>query len=244
MVNVFSYCLYGGYNDRYYPVLLENIRLAHIHFPEWKVYIWIAPDVEESFVGELKRFPNVVLRETGILGPKNMIERFCAIDEPGVDVMMVRDADSLLHWKDRWAIREFLQTDYVAHTIRDHEQHTARIMGGLWGLRKSAGIAVRKEYASYVEPVHLGHRVAHDQNFLIDVIYPKVVHQMLVHYSTGPVWPHEHSVSFPFEWTVDTFCGKTENVRPDTGEPPTVPKTFTFRRPHDGIELLTFLYTK
>lgn len=211
MVNVFSYCLYGPENPRYYPSMLTNLRLIQTHFPTWKVYVYVAPDVPESMLAAMRAYSNVVLKPTGRLGEKNMIERFFAIDEPEVDLMMVRDADSYVHHRDRWAIHAFVGTRYLAHTIRDHEQHTARMMGGLWGLRKSAGLRIQDLYSTYTEDTSRGHRVAHDQNFLMDVVYPRVRDVLLVHYSKGPVFSGETAVPFPFQWSPDFFCGRSED---------------------------------
>jgi len=221
MVNVFSFCLYGPENPRYYPGMLENIFLAGKHFPTWKVYVYYAPDVTETMVKHLKACSSVVLRETGELGPINMIRRFYAIDEDGVDLMMVRDADSRIHWKDRWAIREFVnQPEFVAHTIRDNIEHTARMMGGLWGIRKSSGLNLTYEYSKYREETDQGHRHGHDQNFLGDVIYPKVVSKLLVHFSNGRRLMNENAVEFPFEWINDIYCGRIESSFCETQQPP------------------------
>lgn len=221
MANVFSFCLYGPENPRYYPGMLENVYLAGKYFPDWKVYIYYAPDVAHTMVEHLSACSNVIMRPTGITGPKNMIHRFFAIDEPEVEVMMVRDADSRIHWKDRWAIREFVVSPQVAHTIRDNVEHTAKMMGGLWGLKKAAGINVQQQYASYVEDISLGFRNAHDQNFLADVIYPKVLPRLLVHYSLAPTFTGEnYVVRFPFEWTNDIYCGRIENEYIDMPPPP------------------------
>lgn len=220
MVNVFSFCLYGPYNARYYPGLLENIFLAGKYFPTWKVYVYYAPDVEESMLHHLKACTSVVLRETQEHGSINMIHRFYAIDEPDVELMMVRDADSRIHWKDRWAIRDFLsKPEFVAHTIRDNVQHTARMMGGLWGMRKSAGLSIRTLYASYIEDISQGHRLAHDQNFLGDVVYPIVLPKLLVHYSNGRYLKDEHAIEFPFEWINDIYCGRIESNFIDNPQP-------------------------
>lgn len=220
MVNVFSFCLYGPYNPRYYPGLLENVYLAGKYFPTWKVYVYYGPDVDASMIDQLRACSSVVLRPTGLLGAQNMISRFFAIDEPDVDIMMVRDADSRIHWKDRWAIREFLnRPDYIAHTIRDHKDHTAYLMGGLWGLRKSAGIHMEAEYANYKEDKSKGHRLAHDQNFLADVVYPKVLPKLLVHYSSARKFSGENAVAFPYEWSEDVYCGKVETSFVDRSQP-------------------------
>ncbi len=227
MVNVFSFCLYGPETPKYYKGLLENIYLAGTHFPTWKVYVYYAPDVTESMLNAMRPCSNVVLRPTDCLGEPNMIRRFFAIDEPDVEIMMVRDADSRIHWKDRWAIRDFAsKQEFVATTIRDHADHTAPMMGGLWGLRKSCGFRVETEYTSYKEDTALGHRLAHDQNFLMDVVYPKVLSRLLVHYGQGRIFANETIVRFPFEWSEETFCGKVENAFQDTPRPPRNPLAF------------------
>ena len=224
MVNVFSFCLYGPENPLYYRGLLENIYLAGLHFPTWKVYVYYAPDVTEQMVAHLAACSSVVLIPTHVHGAPNMIHRFYAIDEPDVDIMMVRDADSRIHWKDRWAIRDFLaHPQFVAHTIRDHVEHTARIMGGLWGLRKSAGISMRTLYAQYKEDLTQGFRVAHDQNFLADEVYPRVLTRLLVHHGSGPKWMNETDVvDFPFQWSSHIFCGRRETDYREYPQPPPI----------------------
>lgn len=237
-MNVFSFCLYGPENSKYYRGMHENIFLASKYFPDWKVYVYVAPDVEESMLQSLNTYTNVVLRLTGETGPINMIHRFYAIDEPEVDLMMVRDADSRIHWKDRWAIREFAkQPQFIAHTIRDNIEHTAEMMGGLWGLRKTSGLNMHEQYAGYKEDVERGHRFGHDQNFLSDVIYPKVVPRMLVHYSNNRRKIDETAVEFPFEWINDVYCGRIELEYLDTPEPPPKAGT-TWRRVVGSMPLL------
>ena len=236
MVNVFSFCLYGPENLRYYPGMIQNIELAEKYFPDWKVYVYVAPDVTPEMVEKMKAHSNVVLRHTGVTGAINMIHRFYAIDEPGVDLMMVRDADSRIHWKDRWAIREFLRRpQFVAHTIRDNPEHKAEMMGGLWGMRKSAEINIGHEYAAYSEDVSRGRRNGHDQNFLTDVVYPKVVLRMLVHYSCGRFFRNEYAVEFPFDWSNDMYCGRVEFEHVSNPDP--IPPFRLIRTPVGDIAL-------
>lgn len=215
MVNAFSFCLYGPSNPRYYTPLIENLKIIFQYFPSWKVWIHVGPDVDTSYLAVLRSFPNTVVVETGISGPANMICRFYTIDDPNVDLMLVRDADSLIHWRDRWAIQRFLERpDSIAHTIRDHKDHGTGIMGGLWGIRKSAGINIQQEYQRYLQ-VPTDHGVAHDQNFLATQIYPLVVSRMLVHYSNNMLLSGEIGEEFPFAWNETTFCGKIEIPSPE-----------------------------
>jgi hypothetical protein len=90
----------------------------------------------------------VIHRPTGKIGPILMMYRFLPIDEPEVELMMVRDADSRIHVRDRWTIHEFIKSQHKAHVIRDHPYHTTPLMGGLWGLKKGLVDSVGK----YVHP--------------------------------------------------------------------------------------------
>lgn len=219
MVNVFSFCLYGPRNQRYYRPLLQNIQTVAQYFPEWKIYIYIGSDVDPDYLKVLQTYSNVVLRATNVTGPINMIHRFMAIDEPEVELMLVRDADSLIHWRDRWAIYEFLKhPESVAHCIRDHKEHLAFLMGGLWGLRKSAGLVMSHEYTAFKNnPEDFG--IAHDQNFLAGQIYPKVKDRLLVHYSNGLLRGGERGEEFPFAWTDEMYCGRIEIPPPPQDKP-------------------------
>jgi len=209
-MNVFSFCLYGPYNERYYPGLLQNIQLIYRYFPTWFIYVYVGSDVTAEMVSTLRSTPRVFVCMTGITGIVNMIHRFFPIDDPNVEIMMVRDADSRIHWRDRWAINQFVNSSYVAHTIRDHTEHKCRIMGGLWGMRRSAGVNVQQQYALYeANPEWRG--MAWDQDFLSSRIFPLVSTRLLAHIGSGPSFPPEKKEPFPTRWTDDVYCGKIES---------------------------------
>lgn len=205
----FSFCLYNPHNPFYYDGLLENISIIKQHFPGWGIYVYIGNDVPSWFLEKLAA-AGCRIRMTQETGHKTMIHRFFAIDEPDVDAMFVRDADSRVHWKDRWAIRKFLESPYIAHTIRDHPEHIARMMGGLWALKKSPRIpSIRALYEEYKATGNDVSRVGNDQVFLGKHVYPLVKSSLLVHYSHMSVlYPFEHAVQFPFEWSDSLYCGK------------------------------------
>jgi len=163
-----------------------------------------------------------------------MIYRFLAIEEPGVELMIVRDADSRVHWKDRWAIQEFVASTYKAHAIRDNPVHVIPMMGGLWGLRRSAGLPVYSCFQHYKDnQVFLD--MGKDQTFLNMYIWPRVRGSLLVHSSINYNTGYDVLVPFPFKWTNDIYCGRVEPIgytepeMPDGIVPefrvPSVPKT-------------------
>lgn len=215
MVNAFSFCIYGREQPKYHTGLLENIQLASVHFPDWQVVVYVGSETPATYIRTLEVLPNVRVRLTGIVGHRNSLYRFFAIDEPGVDLMMVRDADSRIHWKDRWAIHRFLESGKTAHIIRDHQDHSTAILAGLWGLRKGVlPRPIRDMVAEWV-PEHAGSGDAADplgfgidQNFLKLVLYPQITSDALVHYSFNCLYAGEHAEKFPFEWTDALYCGQ------------------------------------
>jgi protein O-GlcNAc transferase len=224
MVNVFSFTLFNGYTDKYYKGLLENLDLIKTHFPSWFAYVYIGNNVSEDFVEKLRGIQFVRVRMTGKVGFINTVDRFYAIDEPDVELMMVRDTDSRIHWKDRWAIRDFLaRRVYGAHVIRDHEQHGMYMLAGLWGIRKEVLIkqqlSMKRLFDEWTPVIGnsgdqsdpLGFGV--DQNFLACEIYKRIVTTLLVHNGANRSYiysNYEKSVKFPFVWTNDIYCGRVE----------------------------------
>lgn len=216
MIKVFSFCLYGPPNPRYYPIpIVQNIHLIATHYPGWKVYLYVSPDVDAGFLERVATYPNVVLRHTGKLGGINRLERLFAIDEPDVETMFVRDADSRVHWKDRWAINDFLsKPQFVGHVIRDHDEHNARILAGLWGMHKSAGLGIKGLFELYLkDPIDLGYgKDGVDQSFLGSYVYHLLKSRLLVHYSNQRALRGEHVVEFPFTFTEGFYCGKVDGA--------------------------------
>jgi hypothetical protein len=243
MVRVFSFCLYGPETPYYYRGMLENLELIQKHFPDWKVYIYLGIDVPDHTRERLASYPSVVLRETGITGPKTMVHRFFAIDEPEVELMLVRDADSRVHWKDRWAIREFLrQSQFTGHSIRDNVVHKIELCGGLWGMRKIPEVSIRALHDQYAaEYIGSGQlRVnGYDQDFLKLYVYPHLAARgLLIHYSNKCLLNGERGVEFPFGWSNETFCGRGEvGVFIDVPEPPRPTKTILDRLPRGTLSL-------
>jgi hypothetical protein len=247
-IKVFSFCLYGPERPLYYLGMIENVELIQQHFPEWKVYVYHAPDVTEQMITKLRSYSNVVLRPTGVTGPVNMIHRSFAIDEPDVEVMLVRDADSRVHWRDRWAIHDFLNSpEYLAHTIRDNKVHTVALMGGLWGMRKGMNINIQDEYIKY-KSTETEVLYGADQQFLQIVIYPKLLPKLLVHHSNNTLYAGEHPREFPFEWKEDCYCGKVEleHLEPSRFVKFNVlkPDAFAVPKPNENTNLLKFLHKR
>lgn len=53
MVKVFSFCLYGAYNPKYYLGLKENIEIIIKDFPLFEIYIICGNDIDKIVFFEL-----------------------------------------------------------------------------------------------------------------------------------------------------------------------------------------------
>jgi len=138
--------------------------------------------------------------------------------------------------KQKWAAainRLKIIVEYVCHIIRDSPDHNARIMGGLWGLRKGAVPSVRALWsgwtpasAGFGDPNDLeGYGV--DQNFACLAVYPRVAEQALVHFSHNQFRSETRAVPFPFRYTNDVYCGRCQAAGQFVDSPaPTVPFAF------------------
>jgi hypothetical protein len=233
-MNVFSFCLYNPYLPFYYEGLLENIELIHKHYPTWGIFVYTGNDVPDSFK-DILRSLNVEIRETNETGPINMAYRFLAIEEPGVTLMMVRDADSRVHWKDRWAINEFVSSKYLAHTTRDSPVHLIPMLGGLWGLKRSAGVPVLMCFEDYKQNQTNMSGIGKDQSFLNTYVWTRIAHTLLVHSDLKFSAPGDTIVPFPFEYTNEIYCGRVEPI--GYVEPPVSP----LKRVQTSPILLSFL---
>jgi protein O-GlcNAc transferase len=220
-MKVFSFCLYNPYKPLYYDGLLENMTLIRRHYPDWGIYVYIGNDVPIEFTQRLE-YAGAILRYTNVIGPMNMIHRFLAIEEPDIELMVVRDADSRVHWKDRWAIDEFVKSSFLAHSVRDCPVHSIPMLGGTWALKRDANVPIGCCFDHYKNSRStfgdVDDTIGKDQTFLNYYIWPRVRHSLLVHTSITFQVEGDTIVPFPFEWTNAIYIGRIES--PGYIEPP------------------------
>ena len=178
-MKVFSYCLYG--NDlKYLLGMCVNIEIIRNTFPDWLVFIYYR-DLPAAFFAKISKYSNVRMFNAKYEGANIMFDRFTAIDDPAVSIMFVRDADSRIHERDRWAINEFIKSGLGAHIIRDHPHHKFHMLGGLWGLKQGVlKFKIQDSFAKY-EIANKQPQWGRDQEYLKDIIYPVIKGNVLIH---------------------------------------------------------------
>ena len=69
--------------------------------------------------------------ETGRM--HKMTWRFLVLGDPTVRKFASRDLDSQISGRERDAVRQWENSEFLFHGMRDHPHHYAPILGGMWG---------------------------------------------------------------------------------------------------------------
>jgi len=153
--------------------MLKNIQQITTLFPEYEIWIYCGNDVPESYINQYTSYPNVKLIHCPFTGGRLMVYRFFCIDDPDVEVMITRDADSRFEKRDSWCISNFINGTHTLFTIRDHPWHGHAMMGGLSGFKKIDGMTMQAWYAEYIQTLTETQKDAYycDQLFLEKYVY-------------------------------------------------------------------------
>ena len=129
--NIFSFCLYG-HQKKYCEGLLENIQIIEKDFPDFEIWIYLGLDVPQEYINKYRKFNKIkVINVSDSL----KCSRFFAIDNEECNIMICRDADSRIHSRDIWCIKEFINSTKKCHIIRDHYWHKDKISAGMWAVK-------------------------------------------------------------------------------------------------------------
>ena len=135
--NIFSFCIYGS-NPKYVEGMVKNLEQIRHYYPTFQTWIVVGNDVPSEYIEKYQSFPNVKLTHVSCSGGRLMTYRFFPIDDPSVECMIVRDADSRISERDHECIKRFIDSEFTLFTIRDHYYHKCPIMGGQWGIKRTS----------------------------------------------------------------------------------------------------------
>jgi hypothetical protein len=106
------------------------------------------------------------------------------------------------------AVKEWENSDWGFHIMRDHPQHGATILGGMWGIKKG----VIPNLAELIGDFQKGDFHQVDQHFMGQIVYPLIKGNVLVH---DPIFAKK---PFPSQRVGYEFVGQVfdEQDRPVT----------------------------
>lgn len=195
MKKIISFSLYGV-QIKYSYGMISNVEIAQVIFPDWICRIYYGKSVPSEIVEQLKTYPNVelCLMDEGEEYIFPMMWRFLAIDDDDVEVMISRDADARLSYREKHCVDIFMESNYLLHSIRDNPSHN-NIMGGMWGIKKNNRVKMNELSKDWK-----GHYYDSDQKFLREKLVPLFNDSYLIHCST-------YLKTFPIEKTNEYFVG-------------------------------------
>ncbi|XP_043200505.1 uncharacterized protein LOC122369664 [Amphibalanus amphitrite] len=143
--NVISFSFYGNASSVFFGGIEANLAKVPEIYPGWVVRVYNDINMSEPRQRELVcdvqcRYDNVDFCDVhdlpglGDLSKKfGMIWRFMPLADDTVERFIVRDLDSLIGWRERAAVDDWIASNRTFHAMRDAPAHGTEILGGMWG---------------------------------------------------------------------------------------------------------------
>jgi protein O-GlcNAc transferase len=178
MKKVISYSLWGQ-NPKYLTGALRNADVAKDMYPDWICRFYCFQCVPSPTIAALESRDNVEIILVPRVGDwRGLFNRFVAIDDPDVDIMIVRDCDSRITTREVEAVKQWLSTGMGFHIMRDHPYHKFFCLPGLIGVRKGT---FGKTITQLINEFNIENKYGSDYEFFYKKISPLVQGNMFVH---------------------------------------------------------------
>ncbi|MFH0919397.1 MAG: hypothetical protein V1913_03475 [Fibrobacterota bacterium] len=201
--NVICFSLWGK-DPKYLRGAVANARLQKVHYPGWVSRFYVDDTVPEEVIGELKALDSEIIMKPRGEGYQGLYWRFEAGFDPGVGWFIVRDCDSRLNGREAAAVREWMKSGKPFHVMRDHPYHAVPILGGMWGAVSGFLPEFRELYEQWIRNLRptlhqRGSYFFSDQDFLTEMIWPRIRKKHLAHSSANRLTGRERpfSVALP-----------------------------------------------
>lgn len=178
--NIIAYSLFGA-NPRYCEVAVTNAILAPLIYPEWTCRFYVDDSVPTHVIDRLASHHAQIVRvNKEELGFSGLFWRFLVLADTDVHCFIIRDADSLLSYKERYAVDEWLNSGKFFHLMRDDVCHNELILAGMWGGYVGAFPNIKEDIQAYFNDLSILNKTI-DQQFLRHHIWVTVNQSVLVH---------------------------------------------------------------
>jgi tetratricopeptide (TPR) repeat protein len=180
--NLIAFSIWGD-DVRYLNGAITNAIVARYLYPGWTARFYADASTPAPFREALvQNGAQVVLVEDLPADRFGLFWRFLAEDDPDVDIYLVRDADSVMNVKERWAVADWLKSGKAFHVMRDNPQHSELILAGMWGAHRGNIGNMRKRIEDSVEAGrNVGNNLTLDQHFLRNVVWPIARNSVKIH---------------------------------------------------------------
>ena len=180
--NLISFSLHGN-KARYCETSVLNCLAAKHHFPEFICRFYVDQSVPVSVIRRLQEHSAEIVSVRG--RPASFLPtfwRFLALDEKDANIVLVRDADSIIDDREAYCVNEWIASERPFHIIRDDCCHTELIHAGIFAARSGIIGDIEERIASFVaseENRPIGRYS--DQLFLRKCVWPMVRERSVTH---------------------------------------------------------------
>lgn len=192
-----AFSLYGKL-PAYCETLILNAQAMPRIYPDWHMRVYHDHTVPNHVLHRL-RAHGVECVDVASINASHIpgtFWRFLALEDWAYDVVLMRDADSIVNEREKKLVDAWLASDKPFHVMRDWYSHSDVILAGLWGARGGflGDIRARIEHYLRHENVHPTHG---DQFFLAQHIWQRIKPYCLHHSSViefeGAQWVEDLS---------------------------------------------------
>lgn len=215
--NIIAFSLFGG-NPRYCETAIINVNLAKAVYPAWTCRFYVDDTVPQFVQQRLTANGAQVVQVTESQKQlSGLFWRFLVMDDPTVKRFLVRDADSIVSYREKAAVDAWLKSDKWFHLMRDNFTHTELILAGMWGGCTGVFHDLEKHIRDYVATGrYMSNRVM-DQHYLRYCIWPTLQQSVLVHDHHGF---DAESENFPaYDQSLKTYESDEFHVGMNDGSP-------------------------
>lgn len=220
--NLVAFSLYGS-NPVYCETAILNAQAMPDVYPNWTMAVYHDDSVPTHVLDRLARLEVELIHIKDIQASHmpGTFWRFLALERDDVDVVIMRDADSIIGEREKALVDAWLATDKPFHIIRDWYGHTDLILAGLWGARMGLLGRIRTWIEQYLQENPTLHPTHADQFFLAEKVWhrikPFAVHHSSVYDYAHTTWLSNLSKHNLHEGAVQQLGGwQTTNYHVDT----------------------------
>lgn len=166
-----AYSLYGSKSMYMHGALINAEMIRHI-YPGFTARFYVADDVPNHVIERLIDLNCEIIRCGSYNNCEGTLWRLQALEDPGYDVVCIRDVDSRLSYRERVLFDQWLKSGHNYHAVRDHPYHNNAVILCYFNSRKPIKLPERTD-PSNVYGV--------DERYFQEQVYPLICNEILVH---------------------------------------------------------------
>ena len=177
--NVISFSLWGTAPFYGYGAMI-NLVLSRTVYPGWTCRFYVDATVPPACVAFLRDNGGDVRNTEDEYPGVGLFQRFLVMNDATVGRFLVRDCDARLSPDEADLVRQWTESDYPFHAVRDHVMHNELMIGCTWAGRTDCGIDIVELMRRYFTNGPTA-KYGHDQRMLGLLLGPLIRARCLVH---------------------------------------------------------------